>query len=113
MNYTYKATVLRVVDGDTLDLDFDLGLRTHCHTRVRLLGVNTPETYGVRKDSEEYSEGMRAKEIVSDWLSQYEFVVVETKKDKVGKYGRWLATISPPDGGESLNEMLVGNGWSY
>ena len=62
--YNYNATVIKVVDGDTFDLDIDLGLGVHRHERVRLNGVNTPETYGVKKESQEYADGMAAKRFV-------------------------------------------------
>ncbi|MGW8178181.1 MAG: thermonuclease family protein, partial [bacterium] len=64
--YIYKAICRHVVDGDTLDLDMDLGLHQHSHERVRLFGLDTPETYGVKKDSEEYQAGMKAKERVME-----------------------------------------------
>ena len=94
--FEYKAKVLRVVDGDTIDLDIDLGFNAHLKERVRLLGVDTPETFGVRKDSEEYKAGMLAKARVEEKLmpiTQNDFVIVETQKDKKGKYGRYLARI--------------------
>ena len=95
--YTYRATCKRVVDGDTFDLVIDLGLGVHNVQRVRLFGVDTPETYGVKKDSEEYKAGMKAKMEVMRLLQmsvlpQPSFWV-ETHKDKTGKYGRYLATI--------------------
>lgn len=94
--FEYKATVLRVVDGDTIDLDIDLGFSVHLKERVRLLGVDTPETYGVRKDSEEYKAGMLAKTKVEEKLmpiTQNDYVIVETERDKKGKYGRYLARV--------------------
>ena len=61
--YLYKATVTRVVDGDTVDLEIDLGMSVFAKQRIRLAGINTPETYGVKKDSEEYAAGIKAKNI--------------------------------------------------
>ena len=53
--YKYKATVGRVVDGDTVDVVIDLGFKITTNQRIRLEGINTPETYSVKKDSEEYT----------------------------------------------------------
>jgi len=121
--YTYKAQCKRVVDGDTLDLNLDLGLGVHSHQRVRLSGIDTPETYGVKKDSEEFAAGLRAKEAVEKALFardiQNKFTIprdiwVETRKDKTGKYGRYLAVIWFKAHGEvlSLNEHLVKEGFA-
>ena len=62
--YEYSAKVLRVVDGDTIDILWDLGHGTFVKERCRLLGVNTPESFGVKKGSEEYRKGIEAK----NWL---------------------------------------------
>ena len=118
MLYTYKATCYNVVDGDTIDLDIDLGLHAHIKERVRLAGINTPETYGVKKDSEEYKKGMEAKEEVKRLILNKEVIVV-TEKDKKGKYGRYLAYIytdldvdSPCFSDSSLNDYLVKEGYA-
>ena len=109
--YVYKATCLRVVDGDTLDLNIDLGLDSHRHERVRLFGINTPETYGVKKDSEEYQAGMRSKERLTQLVTG-KLLWVETEKDKTGKYGRYLATLWVETDGAltNINETLVSEG---
>ena len=54
--YQYKAKVERIVDGDTIDVVIDLGFKITTNQRIRLAGINTPETYNVKKDSEEYPE---------------------------------------------------------
>lgn len=94
--YQYKAYVLKVIDGDTLDLEVDLGFNVRVRERVRLLGVDTPETYGVSRDSQEYRAGMAAKQFVEMKLGQIvhnDYIIVETDKDRKGKYGRYLAKI--------------------
>jgi len=118
--YEYRAKCVRVVDGDTLDLDIDLGLNVHVMERVRLAGIDTPETYGVKKDSEEYAAGLRAKERVTELVMgiagvgvhepscRTELTVI-TQKDKAGKYGRYLVTIILPDG-SYLNQILLDEG---
>lgn len=103
--YFYYAKVVNVVDGDTYDLLFDLGMHVSITERVRLYGVNTPEIYGVKKESEEYSNGVLAKNRVTD-LIYGKTILVETIKDKQGKYGRYLVNIYL-DNNMSLADLLV------
>jgi micrococcal nuclease len=108
--YTYHATLVKVVDGDTVDLRIDLGFQVSLNVRARLYGIDTPEIWGVKKESVEYQEGMKAKQFVEEWFSGKETVVVETLKDKQGKYGRWIAKVLSLDSSECLNEVLVEQG---
>ena len=89
--FWYGATVLRVVDGDTIDLMVDLGFKIHHKIRVRLYGVNTPESR--TKDLAEKALGLKAKSFTSDWLTRHQWVVINTIPDKNDKYGRILAKI--------------------
>jgi micrococcal nuclease len=89
--FWYGATVLRVVDGDTVDLMIDLGFNIHHKIRVRLYGVNTPETR--TKDLAEKQIGLSAKKFTEDWISKHKWVYVNTIPDKNDKYGRVLARI--------------------
>lgn len=108
--YTYHAKVDRVVDGDTVDLVIDLGFKITTLQRIRLRGINTPETYNVKKDSEEYKKGMVAKEYVIKRVEENNHqVVVETNKD-VGKFGRYIGVIRFADSPVSLNDDLVVKG---
>ncbi|MCE4564192.1 thermonuclease family protein [Maribellus sp. CM-23] len=108
--YTYRAKVDRVVDGDTLDLVIDLGFKITTLQRIRLRGINTPETYNVKKDSEEYKSGMEAKEYVLKRMEENKYeVIVETNKD-VGKFGRYIGVIRLADSLVSLNDDLVEKG---
>jgi micrococcal nuclease len=109
--YEYQATLTRVIDGDTFDLDIDLGLRVHASARVRLHGIDTPETYGVSRDSEEYRRGHAAKTFATAWLAQHGPALrVRTFRDRTGKYGRWLVEIEDPSTGEQLGEGLLAAG---
>lgn len=108
--YTYHAHVERVVDGDTMDLVIDLGFKITTNQRIRLRGINTPETYNVKKDSEEYKKGMAAKEYAIRRMEENQNkVLIETEKD-VGKYGRYIGIIRLGDSSVSLNDELVQNG---
>jgi len=108
--YTYYAKVDRVVDGDTMDLVIDLGFKITTLQRIRLRGINTPETYNVKRDSEEYKKGMEAKEYVVQRMEDNNYeVIVETNKD-VGKFGRYIGIIRFSDSPVSLNDDLVAKG---
>ena len=108
--YKYKATVERVVDGDTIDMTIDLGFKITTHQRIRLAKINTPETYNVKKDSEEYKKGMASKEFVVKRIeANNNEVIIETDK-LVGKYGRYIGTIYLADSDITLNDELVQKG---
>lgn len=89
--FWYGATVLKVIDGDTLDLRVDLGFKIHHEIRVRLYGVNTPESR--TKELAEKALGLKAKQFTQDWLTNHKWVYVNTIPDKNDKYGRILANI--------------------
>jgi len=92
--YQYQAEIQRVVDGDTYDIDIDLGLSVWVRNeRVRLFGIDTPEVYGVKKDSEEYLLGLAASDFVKSLIRKGTLAVVETIKDSKGKYGRYLVVL--------------------
>jgi micrococcal nuclease len=93
--FWYGATILRVIDGDTVDLMVDLGFSVHHKIRVRLYGINTPESR--TKNLKEKELGLKAKKFVEDWCSNHKWVFVNTIPDKNDKYGRVLARIYSSD----------------
>lgn len=93
--FWYGATVIDVIDGDTIDLMIDLGFNIHHKIRVRLYGVNTPESR--TKDLKEKEMGLKAKSFTKDWLTNNKWVFVNTIPDKNDKYGRILARIYSSD----------------
>ena len=108
--YQYKATVERIVDGDTMDVIVDLGFKITTNQRIRLAKINTPETYNVKKGSEEYIKGMAAKEYVIQRIqTNNNEIILETDK-LVGKYGRYIGTIILTDSDVTLNDELVQKG---
>lgn len=110
--YKYKAKVERVVDGDTIDVTIDLGFKITTHQRIRLAGINTPETYNVKRDSEEYKNGMIAKQhVIQRIADNNNNIFVETNKD-TGKYGRYIGIILLEDSEMSLNDELVEKGFA-
>ena len=84
--YEYKAKIIRVIDGDTYDLDVDLGFGLHNYTRMRLAFVNTPEKRGVERP-----QGLAVTEQVKK-LIEGKDVLLQTHKWK-GKYGRFVCSV--------------------
>jgi micrococcal nuclease len=108
--YQYKAKVERVVDGDTIDVVIDLGFKITTNQRIRFAGINTPETYNVKRDSEEYAKGLLSKQFVEQRLTDNNNeIIIETDK-YTGKYGRYLGTIYLTDSAITLNDELVEKG---
>ena len=106
--YYYNAEIKKVIDGDTFDILIDLGFDTFRKGRVRLYGVNTPESR--TKNLEEKQKGLAAKEFTDRWLTNAgNKVQVETILDKNEKYGRILARIWNSDGA-CLNTDIVAAG---
>lgn len=100
---TYEARITYVYDGDTVTADLDLGLDVVLAAqRLRLQCVDTPELRG-----EERPDGLRVRDVVREWLSDGAAVV---EIDGRGKYGRWLAFVTPAGWDETLNERLVREG---
>ena len=87
--HEYKCTILRVVDGDTVDVDIDLGFGVWMRNeRIRVLGIDTPETR--TRDKVEKIYGNLAKEFVKSFLKVGSTQTLQTEKDKTGKFGRIL-----------------------
>jgi micrococcal nuclease len=103
--WIYNAEVKKVVDGDTFDVAIDLGFKVSINGRVRLYGVNTPESR--TKDLAEKQKGLAAKEFTDQWLSRANNKIkIETVIDKNEKYGRILAKIWDASG-NCLNTDIV------
>lgn len=108
--YAYAATVERVVDGDTLDVRADLGMDVGIGQRLRLLGVDTDEKYGVSPDSPEYERARSQSRFVRGFLSQdgeFREILIRTVSDDTGKYGRYLALVWRLPDGRSLQRRLL------
>ena len=87
--HTYRCTILRVVDGDTVDVDIDLGFGVwNRGERIRVLGIDTPETR--TRDLTEKVYGNLAKNFVKDYLPVGSTQILQTEKDSTGKFGRIL-----------------------
>ena len=110
MMYEYSATLVKIVDGDTVDVVIDLGFNTTKKERVRLLGIDTPES--ATKDLAEKKLGLEAKEYITQWFVKNTPFRLQTTKDD--KYGRILGVFTGLDG-KTLNTRLVDEGyaWAY
>ena len=100
--YEYNCEVKRIVDGDTVDVVIDLGFDIHYSSRVRLYGIDTPESRTRNKD--EKVRGLMSKKYLTDALSKGQ-VVIKTHKDKKGKFGRVLGEMYVAD--KNINLMMV------
>ena len=94
--YEYNCNIVRVVDGDTVDVDIDLGFGIWMHKeRVRLHGIDTPESR--TRDLEEKKYGLLAKEQILFFLPEGSMQTLVTVKDKAGKFGRILGKFKIVD----------------
>ena len=109
--YKYNAKVTRVVDGDTVDALVDLGFDTWKKVRIRMMGLNAPESR--TKDLEEKKKGLAAKEYVKDLLENSDEGKFLLKSHGVGKYGRVLGELFVKGHDISVNELLKENGHAY
>jgi len=107
--YQYKIKELvKIVDGDTVDVVIDLGFDITRKERVRLNGIDTPET--LTKDAVEKKYGLEAKEYVKKWFSEQKEIVIRTYKDD--KYGRTLGDFYGNEE-KTLNTLLVEQGFAW
>jgi len=105
--YEYKATVKRVIDGDSLVLDIDLGFYMFMNeTKIRLYGLDTPEMNA--EDPLLRLQAIMATRYLYDNLEVGSKVTIKTVLDKREKYGRLLATIITEDG-FNINDGLLDN----
>ena len=113
--YTYTVKKLyKVVDGDTIDVDIDLGFNISYYQRVRLAGIDTPESRTT--DKIEKQLGLEVKKKLDDILKSANKIIIKTEKpDSTEKYGRILGWIYIDDQEESVNQMLINDGfaWEY
>ena len=106
--YEYRCVVTRVVDGDTVDIDIDLGFGVWLRKqRVRMYGIDTPESR--TKDLEEKKYGLAAKDFLTGMLYDEAGITLKTHKDGKGKFGRILGefwrTTNFAD--KSINDYMI------
>ena len=108
----YVRKVENVVDGDTIDVLIDLGFDILFASRVRLAGIDTPESR--TKDIAEKALGLEAKEYLKQSLKDAKSVVIKTEKmDSSEKYGRILGWVYINGDTESLNDKMINDGYAW
>lgn len=102
-----EATLRRVLDGDTMQLNVDVGFDHDAHPKFRLFMVNAPEKTGKTKVA-----GLRAMAFVTSWFADKPLFLVRTYKasPEQEKYGRWLVEVWSLDGKSCLNQELIASG---
>ena len=105
--FEYNATVVKVVDGDTIDAMVDLGFGTWKKVRIRMHGINAPESR--TRNLEEKKKGLAAKARLIEMLEENEkhFILIS---HGVGKFGRCLGEIYVKGHNTSLNKQLISEG---
>jgi len=113
--YEYRVKkVIKVVDGDTIDVDIDLGFNISYYQRVRLAGIDTPESRTT--DKKEKVLGLEAKDRLKKAIDAATNVVIKTEKpDSSEKYGRILGWVYLDNNKVSINQTLIDEGyaWAY
>ena len=111
--YEYRVKkVLKIVDGYTIDVDIDLGFNVSFTQRVRLAGIDTPESRTT--DLKEKALGLESKEYLKHLLENAEDIVIQTEKpDSSEKYGRILGWLFINDEDTSLNEKMINEGYAW
>lgn len=107
--YWYRAAAVRVIDGDTIVVDVDLGMRVRTEVSLRLAGVNTPELHGAT-----LAAAVIARGVTTSWLAALAGprwpLLVHTQRDGQS-FNRYVAEVRSVDTGESLNDVLAAAGY--
>ena len=106
--FIYNAKCIRVVDGDTVDASIDLGFDVSVHKRIRLTGIDTPESR--TRDLEEKARGLASKARLIELLEGGDFIL---ESREVGKFGRVLGTLyTINEESININDKLVEEGYA-
>ena len=106
--YEYKCKVKRVVDGDTMDVILDLGFDIHHAVRVRMAGIDTPESR--TRDKDEKARGKLSKAFLKESIKGKKIVLKTKIKDAKGKFGRVIAEVWAEfeEGSlRNINELMI------
>ena len=113
--YIYRIKqILKVVDGDTIDASIDLGFDISLEKRIRLAGVDTPESRTA--DANEKKYGLEAKEWLKHKVENAGHILIKTElPDSTEKYGRIIGHLFVNDQELSLNDQMIveGYAWTY
>ena len=106
--YEYRCNVVKIIDGDTVDVDIDLGFGVWMRKqRIRMYGIDTPESR--TRDLEEKKYGLAAKDFLTGLLDDEGGIVLRTHKDGKGKFGRILGELwrTTNYADQSINEYMI------
>ena len=106
--YEYRCKVVHIVDGDTVDVDIDLGFGVWMKKqRIRMYGIDTPESR--TRDLEEKKYGLAAKAYLTGMLDDEAGIILKTHKDAEGKFGRILGELwrTTNYADKSINEYMI------
>lgn len=111
--YEYRVKkVLKIVDGDTIDVDLDLGFDISFTQRVRLAGIDTPESRTT--DKHEKTLGLEVKDKLKKAVEAAKVIVIRTEKpDSTEKYGRILGWVFLDENPVSINQTLIDEGFAW
>lgn len=112
--YHYKAKVLEVIDGDTIEVLIDLGFKSFMKDRLRLARIDAYETrLGQGRDELHKAKGLEAKEWLRLYLESHSNDVFITTAKRPGKYGRWIAEVFVEENGNliNINDLIVEKGY--
>jgi micrococcal nuclease len=108
----YVKKVTKVVDGDTIDVDIDLGFDISFTSRVRLAGIDTPESR--TRDLAEKALGLESKEYLKNHLKDAKSIVIKTEKmNSTEKFGRILGWLYVNGETVSVNDMMINDGYAW
>ncbi len=101
--YEYNCSVDKVVDGDTVDVTIDLGFKIFHKSRVRMFGIDCPESR--TRNLDEKARGLLAKSFLKEFIDKSKKIIIRTQKDSKGKYGRVLGELIIDD--ININKLMV------
>ena len=108
----YVRKVENVVDGDTIDVLIDLGFDILFQSRVRLAGIDTPESR--TKDLAEKALGLESKEYLKKHLKDAKSIIIKTEKmNSTEKFGRILGWLYVNGDTESVNDKMINDGYAW
>jgi len=111
--YTYRATLNRIVDGDTIDVSLHLGFGINYDQRVRLAGIDTPEKR--TRNTVEKALGIDASNWLTNRIEGLSTLIIKTELEgSVGKYGRVLGWLyDSEDSPTSINSQMIDLGYAW
>jgi micrococcal nuclease len=111
--YHYDCKIVRVIDGDTVVAEVDLGFGVTISETFRLYGINAPEMRGETAEAGKASKEYLGKLLSADAVRVRTFKTLQPNQDKKGKFGRYLGSFSyanDPTTNKTINELMVAHG---